>query len=139
MRAAPMLILLFVMSACSRADEAPEAYVTVDVQEAEEALVVMVTLENIGEDPIRLDFRDGQMLDFHIVNAGQEVIYSYGDDRMFTQALETVLLQPGETKEFREEAGVSVEEAAEIQVSIPAETTEGVEAEALRTTKELTF
>lgn len=54
------------------------------------------TVENVGRSPIELEFSDGKKADVAVFESGTEV-WRWSDDRMFTQALETETLAPGQS------------------------------------------
>lgn len=54
------------------------------------------TAENTGDDPIELAFRSGQRVEV-VVTADDETMWRYSDGRMFTQAIETTTVAPGES------------------------------------------
>jgi hypothetical protein len=56
---------------------------------------------NAGRAPVTLQFSSGQKYDFEVRRAGQ-VVWRWAADRMFTQALTSMTLAPGERKAFTE-------------------------------------
>ncbi len=54
---------------------------------------------NAADAAVTLRFRDGCRADFAVYDADVEV-WRYSDDRVFTQAVTTADLQPGETATF---------------------------------------
>jgi hypothetical protein len=56
--------------------------------------VLQVT--NVSESPVRLEFTSGQTHDF-AVRAGDREVWRWSADRMFTQALHSRVVAPGET------------------------------------------
>lgn len=67
-----------------------ELDVTVD-----DAVEFALTVTNTGDEPATLDFRSGLTADFAVVD-GDEDVWRWSDGRMFTQALQTETLAPGE-------------------------------------------
>jgi len=73
----------------------------------ESGLELALTVTNEGDEPITLRFRTGQRADFaayESVGAGgsrdepapdADLVWRYGDGRLFTQALDSETLQPG--------------------------------------------
>ena len=59
------------------------------------------TVTNASTEPIDLEFRSGKVADVAVYDDGVE-IWRWSEDRMFTQALDTETLAPGES--FRHEA-----------------------------------
>lgn len=54
------------------------------------------TVENPTTEPVELEFRSGFVADFAVFDNGEEV-WRFSDDMMFTQALQSETLAPGET------------------------------------------
>ncbi len=54
---------------------------------------------NDGETPVELSFRSGQSFDVWVERDGDER-WRYSDGRMFTQALRSETLEPGETTRY---------------------------------------
>lgn len=54
---------------------------------------------NVSDRPIRLRYRTGQRYDFWVTRGSNEV-WRWSDDRSFTQATQTVTLEPGESQSF---------------------------------------
>jgi hypothetical protein len=59
------------------------------------SLSVTVTVENTGSEPIELTFPDGQTVEA-VVRADGEERFRYGEGMVFTQAVRTEVLAPGE-------------------------------------------
>lgn len=57
------------------------------------------TVENTGEDPVELTFRDGGQADCAVFEDDEEV-WRWSAGRMFTQAIAHETLAPGDTREF---------------------------------------
>ncbi|WP_101296721.1 BsuPI-related putative proteinase inhibitor [Halegenticoccus soli] len=54
-----------------------------------------LAVENAGDEPVTLSFRDGQRADFAVYEDGVEV-WRWSEGRMFTMALGSETLDPGE-------------------------------------------
>ncbi|MCH7659256.1 MAG: hypothetical protein IH933_01280 [Euryarchaeota archaeon] len=54
------------------------------------------TVTNTGDDPIELRFRDGQSVDFVVLENGRER-WRWSDGRLFTQAIRSERLGPNES------------------------------------------
>lgn len=54
---------------------------------------------NTGSQPVTLQFPSGQSFDFVVSRGGAE-LWRWSADRMFTQAVRTETLAPGETRSF---------------------------------------
>jgi intracellular proteinase inhibitor BsuPI/copper amine oxidase-like protein len=64
-------------------------------------VVLTLTVTNAGRAPVTLQFSSGQKYDFEVRRAGQ-VVWRWAAERMFTQALTSMTLAPGERKTFTE-------------------------------------
>lgn len=56
-------------------------------------------ISNDGQDPIELKFPSGLAVDFVVCQDGTEV-WRWSDGRMFTQAIESTTLSPGESVSY---------------------------------------
>jgi len=61
----------------------------------------MLIVTNQGQQPARLQFASGQTYDFILLKGEQEV-WRWSHDRMFTQALRSLTLGPGESLSYQE-------------------------------------
>jgi hypothetical protein len=66
-----------------------------------EPVTLRFTVQNRGTAPVTLTFRSGQMYDFSVRRVGREV-WRWSHDRMFTQAIQEVVLRAGEERVFTE-------------------------------------
>jgi len=57
------------------------------------------SVRNAGDSPVELQFRSGQVADVAVVDDGEEV-WRWSDGRMFTQALHSQTLDPGESDSY---------------------------------------
>ena len=57
---------------------------------------------NTTQKSMELQFSSGQTHDFSVVDASGREVWRWSSDRMFTQALQTRMLGPGETLTFSE-------------------------------------
>ncbi|WP_223669641.1 BsuPI-related putative proteinase inhibitor [Kangiella shandongensis] len=62
-----------------------------------------ITLRNHSERTVSLDFRSGQTFDIYLYDEHDQLVQQWSRDRMFTQALQTIDIQPGEVKRFGDE------------------------------------
>lgn len=67
-----------------------------EVAVADDAVEFTVTVRNTGGDPVDLEFRSGQTVDV-AVTEGETETWRWSDDRMFTPAIKTETLAPGES------------------------------------------
>jgi len=72
---------------------------TVTASVEDERVAFEHEVENAGDDPVELTFRSGLSADFAVLADGEEV-WRASDGRMFTQALRTETLDPGERRSF---------------------------------------
>ncbi|QAU12103.1 hypothetical protein EKH57_04735 [Halorubrum sp. BOL3-1] len=88
--------------------------------ETDDGVALSLRIENGGSDPVTLDFRTGQRAEFTAYPAGEsgdgtgdaptdgdspgrdsvDSVWRYGAGRMFTQALASETLAPGESVEY---------------------------------------
>lgn len=66
-----------------------------------DSVVFVLAVTNATLQPLALQFSSGQSYDFTVADAGREV-WRWSADRMFTQALRSETLGPGETRTWRE-------------------------------------
>jgi hypothetical protein len=64
-------------------------------------VLLTLTVTNPTRSPVTLQFSSGQKYDLEVRRAGQ-VVWQWAADRMFTQALTSLTLAPGERKVFTE-------------------------------------
>lgn len=58
-------------------------------------------VENTGDTPLDIQFTSGKEGDLTVTDAESgDVVWEWGANRMFTQALESLTLAPGETREW---------------------------------------
>lgn len=57
------------------------------------------TVENTGTDPVDLDFRSGQAADVTVVRDDDEA-WRWSDGRLFTQALRSETVAPGDSRVY---------------------------------------
>jgi hypothetical protein len=92
-------------------------------------------VENAGEEPRQLTFRDGGHADCVVLDGDGDERWRWSADRMFTQAIERETLAPGDRREFEFEwetpvAGEFTARAVlrAVDADCAAETTFSVEA-----------
>ena len=66
----------------------------------EEEFEVEIILENTSEEEQKLNFNTGQRFDIIVLGSKEEVLYRWSQDKMFTQALGSVVLAPEEEKVY---------------------------------------
>jgi hypothetical protein len=59
-----------------------------------------LSVTNTSAEPLELTFPTGQSFDFAVMQNGREV-WRWSADQMFTQAIRTEQLQPGQTQSYR--------------------------------------
>ncbi|MFB6302999.1 MAG: BsuPI-related putative proteinase inhibitor [Haloferacaceae archaeon] len=67
-----------------------------DVTVTETAVEFAFSVTNAGTEPVDIEFRSGQVADVVVGGDGDEV-WRWSDDEMFTQAIRTETLAPGES------------------------------------------
>jgi hypothetical protein len=70
-----------------------------DVAPTPDAVEFTCTVENAGVESVDLEFRNGMTADVAVFPESEtdEAVWRWSDGRMFTQALRTVTLAPGES------------------------------------------
>lgn len=64
-------------------------------------VVLRFVVENAGDDPIEVTFRDAGKADFAVYRDGEEV-WRWSDGKMFAQVLQPAQFEPGEETVFEE-------------------------------------
>jgi hypothetical protein len=64
-----------------------------------DSVVFSLQVTNTAAGPLELSFSSGQSFDF-VVMRGAEEVWRWSSDRMFTQALRSDTLAPGETRSY---------------------------------------
>ncbi|HEX2095539.1 MAG TPA: BsuPI-related putative proteinase inhibitor [Longimicrobiaceae bacterium] len=72
---------------------------SLQVETSADSIRFVLQVTNTGPTPVTLDFTSGQSFDFVVQQGGREV-WRWSADRMFTQALRTETLRPGDTRSF---------------------------------------
>lgn len=67
-----------------------------DVTATPDSVEFAFTVENATPETVDLEFRSGLVADFAVFDDGEEV-WRFSDGKMFTQALQSETLAPGET------------------------------------------
>lgn len=65
-----------------------------------ESVEVYLTLTNQSSEPIELTFNSGQQFDIYFYDSHQKLVNQWSNGRMFTQAFQTISLQPGQKQRF---------------------------------------
>lgn len=72
---------------------------TLQVKTLPDSVHFVLQVTNTAEDTVTLTFPSGQSFDFVVLDEGREV-WRWSADRMFTQAIRTEALAPGETRSY---------------------------------------
>lgn len=59
-----------------------------------------ITLTNQTSEPIELTFNSGQLFDIYLYDSNDNLVNQWSSGRMFTQAFQTITLEPGQKKRF---------------------------------------
>ncbi|MBD3654039.1 BsuPI-related putative proteinase inhibitor [Kangiella sp.] len=59
-----------------------------------------ITLTNQTSEPVELTFNSGQLFDIYIYDRNDQLVQQWSKGRMFTQAFQTITLEPGQKKRF---------------------------------------
>lgn len=74
---------------------------TFSVEATADSVRFLLQVTNATQAPVVLEFRSGQSYDFTVTDGGTTV-WNWAADMMFTQALRSVTLAPGQTLSFEE-------------------------------------
>lgn len=66
----------------------------------EEEFEVEIRVKNNSEEKKELNFNTGQRFDIIVLGTKEELLYRWSDDKMFTQALGSLVLEPEEEKAY---------------------------------------
>jgi hypothetical protein len=72
---------------------------TLSVEPTADSVRFLLQVTNATQGPLTLEFRSGQSFDFSVSDGGR-TLWSWSADMMFTQALRSETLAPGETRSF---------------------------------------
>ena len=72
---------------------------TLSVEPAADSVRFLLQVTNATQGPLTLQFRSGQSFDFSVSDGGR-TLWTWSADMMFTQALRSETLAPGETRSF---------------------------------------
>ncbi|HEY9030853.1 MAG TPA: BsuPI-related putative proteinase inhibitor [Kangiella sp.] len=59
-----------------------------------------ITLTNQSGEPVELTFNSGQLFDIYLYDSNDNLVSQWSSGRMFTQAFQTITLEPGQKKRF---------------------------------------
>lgn len=72
---------------------------SLQVEPSADSVRLVLQVTNAQDAPVELEFRSGQSFDF-VVLQGERELWRWSADRMFTQALRSETLAPGETRTY---------------------------------------
>lgn len=72
---------------------------TVMLNEAD-SVEAYITLTNQTSEPVELTFNSGQLFDIYLYDRNDQLVQQWSNGRMFTQAFQTITLEPGQKKRF---------------------------------------
>jgi hypothetical protein len=104
-RAPSLLVLTLSLAGCAAGapdptpSDAPPLLATVQVGTFPDSVHFVLQVTNTTDRAIELGFSSGQSFDF-AVRRGDREVWRWSGDRMFTQALRSETLAPGETKRY---------------------------------------
>lgn len=75
---------------------------SVHAWENSESVKFIIMLRNNTDSEKIFIFRTGQQYDIHVLNPEGKEVYRYSKGRFFTQAIEYVNIDPGETRKWEE-------------------------------------
>lgn len=59
-----------------------------------------ISIENLGAQPHELTFNSGQKFDIRVEDISGSKVWQWSDGRMFTQLIETIVIEPGKSISF---------------------------------------
>ncbi|MDQ0351750.1 hypothetical protein J2R98_001567 [Alkalibacillus filiformis] len=74
----------------------------VDVQPGEDSVKFNMKLTHDGDEDLTLSFSSGQKFEVVVTDPNGEEVYRFSEGMMFTQAIETSELSPGDEMEFQD-------------------------------------
>ncbi|GGC74387.1 hypothetical protein GCM10007216_01240 [Thalassobacillus devorans] len=80
-----------------------------EIKAENDRVTFQFSLENQGDEAYELGFTSGQKYEIVVKNDSDEEVYRFSEGQMFTQALETKTLEPGDSMSFEEEWSDGVE------------------------------
>jgi hypothetical protein len=72
---------------------------SLQVYTAGEEVMFVLLITNTSSDPVEVNFTSGQSFDFTVA-AGQREVWRWSEEQMFTQALRSERLEPGESRRY---------------------------------------
>ncbi|GAA0198996.1 hypothetical protein GCM10009123_02890 [Kangiella japonica] len=82
----------------------------------QQAVEASITLINHSDKTIRLDFRSGQTFEIYLYDNNNQLVTVWSKDRMFTQALHSIEIKPGEAERFAGELELSTLDGEKLDV-----------------------
>ncbi|MBS7525427.1 S-layer homology domain-containing protein [Fusibacter paucivorans] len=71
-----------------------------EVTEAEDGVTLTFTMKNDSDETALLTYHNGQRYDIYIYDSYGTLIYQWSNDKVFTMAIESVVVDPGKTIEY---------------------------------------
>lgn len=75
-----------------------------------------ITLTNQTAEPIELTFNSGQLFDIYLYDSNDNLVNQWSNGRMFTQAFQTITLEPGQKKRFGDSIGLTDLEGNQLDI-----------------------
>lgn len=75
-----------------------------------------ITLANQTSEPIELTFNSGQLFDIYLYDSNDELVNQWSSGRMFTQAFQTITLEPGQKKRLGDTIGLTDLEGNQLDI-----------------------
>jgi hypothetical protein len=100
-----LAITLAGVSACAPTGSVPQSSQTgplvssLQVETRGDSVRFLLQVTNAGTQPVDLTFPSGQSFDFVVLQNGRE-LWRWSADRIFTQAIRTETLPPGDTRSY---------------------------------------
>lgn len=88
-----------------------------NVEKVDSSLVIKMILTNVSDDMKRIEFSSGHQYDVIIRDEEGETLYNFAEGKMFTQAVITEELEPGEKLVFQDETDVIKSTSSALQIA----------------------
>ncbi|MFY4774314.1 BsuPI-related putative proteinase inhibitor [Metabacillus sp. RGM 3146] len=73
-----------------------------DAVQQNHQVVFTLTVQNLSDSKKSMEFRSGQKYEIQVKDSSGEEIYRYSKGKMFIQSLSQLVLEPGESKSYKE-------------------------------------
>lgn len=75
---------------------------SVDIQAASDSADFFITVKNKGDEDVTLTFNSGQKFEIVVLDENNHQVYRYSSGKMFTMALQDIVIKSGEEKTWKD-------------------------------------